>query len=75
MSDARSLVFRPSVRFNNGRIVPPDPDAPLKHVIDEYHHRAQLVTCACGWSGSTASPLGERSAWDRHKAAFRSASR
>jgi hypothetical protein len=46
---------------------------PLKHVIDEYRHKAQTVTCACGWHGSTAAPVGERSAWDLHKAAARSA--
>ena len=44
---------------------------PLKHVIDEYRHRAQQITCVCGWQGSTAAPSGERSAWDRHKAEFR----
>lgn len=75
MSDARSLVFRPAVRFNNGRPVAPDPDAPLKHVIEEYHHRAQLVSCVCGWHGSTASANGERSPWDDHKAAFRTGKR
>ena len=71
MPDERSLAFRPQLRFNNGRPVPPDPNAPLKHVIDEYHHREQVVTCVCGWHGSTASHLGDRSAWDAHKAAFR----
>lgn len=54
------------------RTTPPGPE-PLKHVIDEYRHRAQTVTCACGWHGSTAAPIGERSAWDLHKAAFRPA--
>ena len=44
---------------------------PLKHVIDEYRHRDQLITCVCGWHGSSAAPLGERSAWDQHKAAAR----
>jgi hypothetical protein len=40
--------------------------AALKHVIDVYRHRAQLVTCVCGWKGSTASPQGEPSAWTLH---------
>ena len=71
MPDERSLSFRPQLRFNNGRPLPLDPGAPLKHVIDEYQHRQQLVTCVCGWHGSTASPTGLRSAWDEHKAAFR----
>lgn len=75
MPDERPLSFRPQQRFNNGRSVPPDPNAPLKHVIDEYQHRQQLVTCVCGWHGSTASALGDRSAWDDHKAAFRVARR
>ena len=71
MSEFRSVVIRPPNRFNNGRPIAPDPDAPLKHVIDEYRHRAQLVTCACGWHGSTATAQGERSPWDAHKASFR----
>lgn len=43
------------------------PDAPArKHVIDEYRHKAQTVTCLCGWHGSTASPMGEPSDWAIH---------
>ena len=75
MSDSRSPVFTPSVRFNNARPLVPDPDALLKHVIDEYHHREQLVICVCGWNGSTAASSGERSPWDSHKASFRTAGR
>jgi hypothetical protein len=45
----------------------------LKHVIHEYRHRAQVVTCVCGWRGSTATPHGGKSAWDQHKAEFRGA--
>ena len=75
MSDARSVVIRPPNRFNNGRPATPIPNAPLKHVIDEYRHREQLVTCVCGWQGSTASIGGERSPWDDHKAAFRGSRR
>ena len=55
------------------RIVRPDPppDAPLKHVIAEYKHKAQTVTCVCGWHGSTAAPAGQPSAWNAHVAEHR----
>jgi hypothetical protein len=39
---------------------------PVRHVIADYKHRAQVVTCECGWIGSSASPFGERSAWQEH---------
>jgi hypothetical protein len=42
------------------------PVVPRKHVIDEYRHKAQTVTCLCGWHGSTASVLGEPSDWALH---------
>lgn len=71
MSDARSIVVRPPAPFNRGTARPQLPDMPLKHVIDEYHHREQVVTCVCGWHGSSASDPGHRSAWDEHKAVFR----
>jgi len=44
---------------------------PIKHVIAEYKHRAQTITCVCGWHGSTTSPDGRRSEWTDHLAAFR----
>jgi hypothetical protein len=50
---------------------PPVADAPLKHVIAEYKHRAQTVTCVCGWHGSTAAPAGGQSEWSGHVAAHR----
>jgi hypothetical protein len=46
-------------------------EAQPRHVIAEYKHRTQSVICECGWSGSTASPLGERSAWQEHLQAMR----
>ncbi len=46
-------------------------DQPLKHVIAEYKHKAQTVTCVCGWHGSTESPDGRTSDWSRHVAANR----
>ncbi len=54
----------------------PRPEGPAtRHVIAEYKHRTETVTCECGWSGSTASPLGERSAWQEHLQANRPAGR
>lgn len=38
----------------------------LKHVIDQYRHRAERVTCVCGWEGSTATRFGEPSDWMLH---------
>jgi hypothetical protein len=57
--------------------VPPRPGAaprapePLKHVIAEYKHQAQTITCVCGWHGSSASPDGRSSEWSAHVAANR----
>jgi hypothetical protein len=39
---------------------------PPKHVIEEYKHRLQQVTCVCGWQGSSASPDGVTSDWKTH---------
>ena len=71
MSDVPPGRSTPVLRVNGGRLLPPDPGAPAKHVIEQYQHDQLLVTCVCGWHGSTATPLGEKSAWDRHKASFR----
>jgi hypothetical protein len=43
-------------------------EGPLKHVIAEYKHRAQTVTCVCGWEGSTVLADGRTSEWSRHVA-------
>jgi hypothetical protein len=50
---------------------PPAVDQPRRHVIAEYKHRTQTVTCECGWRGSAASTLGERSPWQDHLAEHR----
>ena len=39
---------------------------PLKHVIDEYKHKTQTVTCMCGWQGSSAATNGQQSDWSAH---------
>jgi hypothetical protein len=54
----------------------PAPDeAPIKHVIAEYKHRAQTITCVCGWHGSSApietSGPNRGSEWTAHLAANR----
>lgn len=46
---------------------------PLKHVIADYRHRAQAVTCVCGWQGSSATTDGRTSAWSIHVAENRPA--
>ncbi|TMG24260.1 MAG: hypothetical protein E6H96_07585 [Chloroflexi bacterium] len=51
----------------------PDEEQVLKHVIAEYKHRAQTVTCVCGWHGSTLTTDGRRSEWTDHLAANRPA--
>jgi hypothetical protein len=48
----------------------PQVEAVSRHVIAEYKHRAQTVTCECGWHGSTTVHDG-RSAWQEHVAANR----
>jgi hypothetical protein len=53
---------------NLRRSAPPAP--PPKHVIDEYRHRTQTVTCVCGWQGSSSEANG-RSEWSLHLAAHR----
>jgi hypothetical protein len=64
------------MNLNLKRNTPADaaPDA-ARHVIDEYRHRAQTVTCTCGWHGSTASADGRTSDWSRHVAENRRSTR
>jgi hypothetical protein len=49
-----------------------EPTAP-KHVIAEYRHRVQEITCVCGWVGSSFQPDGRTSEWSRHVASSRQA--
>ncbi len=46
-----------------------------KHVIAEYKHRAQTVTCVCGWKGSSASVDARPSEWSGHIATYRTTRR
>jgi hypothetical protein len=46
-----------------------------RHVIAEYRHRDRLVTCECGWQGSSESPDSRPSEWTAHVAAHRTGSR
>lgn len=44
---------------------------PPKHVIAEYRHREQMVTCVCGWHGSSATGDANQSPWSSHVAVHR----
>ena len=45
---------------------PPAVVEPPKHVIAEYKHRTETVTCVCGWLGSSAAVDGGSSPWNAH---------
>lgn len=44
---------------------------PLRHVIDQYKHREQTITCVCGWHGSCATNATGGSDWTTHLNQFR----
>ena len=48
---------------------------PLRHVIDEYKHREQTITCVCGWHGSCAPGDRGASPWTEHLALYRTKKR
>ena len=58
---------RPPLRPGSYRFTRPESTKP-KHVIAEYEHAQQTVTCTCGWHGSSATPDGRTSDWSRHVA-------
>ena len=62
-------VKRPATGLPPRRPAPPADER--KHVIAEYRHRSQEVTCVCGWTGSSASTDAGASDWSRHVAANR----
>jgi len=66
MRGVPALHSRPGVRVNSRPPVKPATPEPFKHVIDEYKHQAQTITCTCGWHGSSASPDGRGSEWTQH---------
>jgi hypothetical protein len=76
--DGRSLPEMEEIEetMSSGTMRPPRPSAqpvnePLKHVIAEYKHQAQTITCVCGWHGRSSSPDGRTSEWTAHLAANR----
>ena len=56
-------LTRPSLR--NG-----EPE-PLRHVIETYVHKDQVITCVCGWHGSCAATATGGSDWTVHLNQFR----
>ena len=54
------------VRVNSRPPVKPTTVEPFKHVIDEYKHQAQTITCTCGWHGSSATLDRGGSEWTAH---------
>ena len=54
------------VRVNSRPPVKPATVEPFKHVIDEYKHQAQTITCTCGWHGSSATLDRGGSEWTAH---------
>ena len=63
--DLSSGTMRPA------RPVAQPANEPLKHVIAEYKHAAQTITCVCGWHGSSLTTDGRTSEWTTHLAANR----
>ncbi len=63
MSSGTMRPSRPSLR--------PAAPEPLKHVIAEYKHQAQTITCVCGWHGSSATNSTGGSDWTTHLNQFR----
>ena len=55
-----------SALLNSRPPVKPAVDVPFKHVIDEYKHQAQTITCTCGWHGSSATTDRGGSEWTAH---------
>jgi hypothetical protein len=53
-------------RVNSRPPVKPTTVEPFKHVIDEYKHQAQTITCTCGWHGSSATLDRGGSEWTAH---------
>ena len=48
---------------------------PPEHVIDQYRHAVQRVTCVCGWQGSSVGVMGGPSPWTLHVRQFKAGKR
>lgn len=53
----------------------PAVEPPFKHVIDNYVHKDQLITCVCGWHGSCAPGDRGASPWTEHLSLYRTKKR
>lgn len=58
VQESHSLNSRPPLKTPTNE--------PFKHVIDEYKHQAQTITCTCGWHGSSATIDRGGSEWTAH---------
>jgi hypothetical protein len=67
-SDTRPVSFHAQESPLNSRppVKPAIANEPFKHVIDEYKHQAQTITCTCGWHGSSAAIDRGGSEWTAH---------
>jgi hypothetical protein len=67
-SDTRPVSFHVQESPLNSRppVKPAIANEPFKHVIDEYKHQAQTITCTCGWHGSSATIDRAGSEWTAH---------
>ncbi len=60
------LVVQESPLNSRPPVKPAIANEPFKHVIDEYKHQAQTITCTCGWHGSSATIDRGGSEWTAH---------
>jgi hypothetical protein len=67
-SDTRPVSSHAQESPLNSRppVKPAVANEPFKHVIDEYKHQAQTITCTCGWHGSSATIDRAGSEWTAH---------
>jgi len=60
------LVVQESPLNSRPPVKPALANEPFKHVIDEYKHQAQTITCTCGWHGSSQTIDRGGSEWTAH---------
>jgi len=63
---AVSIPVQESPLNSRPPVKPAVANEPFKHVIDEYKHQAQTITCTCGWHGSSATLDRGGSEWTAH---------